>query len=557
KMGSWGTLLAFALCVGCASAATLGVVYTEGGMVEGTHKRKGLFRSMDIFKGIPFADRPGRFENPKPHPGWSGVLKATEFRKRCLQITFTQTSTRGSEDCLYLNIWVPQGSKVSTGLPVMVYIYGGAFLVGGSQGANFLENYLYSGEEIADRGKVIVVTANYRVGTLGFLSTGDANGPGNYGLRDQHAAIAWVHRNIKAFGGDPDNITIFGESAGSASVNFQILSPYNKGLIRRAISQSGMALSPWALNRNALYWAKKIAEKVGCPTDDTARLMGCLKITDPVAVTLAGDLMLFGSSDPVVWNLGLSPVVDGDFIPDDPGNLFHNAADIDYIAGINNMDGHLFAGLDVPSINRAKETTNPEDLKRLLRGLTREKGEQAVQSAFELYTQNWGPSPSQETIKKTVVDVETDFLFLAPTESGLYLHANNSKTGRTYFYVFSMPSRIPIFPKWMGADHAEDLQYVFGKPFTTPLAYFPRHRDVSGYMIAYWTNFAQTGDPNKGESKVPAQWPLFTSTGHKYLEINNKINQNSIKAMLRTRFIHYWTSTYHSLPPFSNSTAEY
>ncbi|XP_009978204.1 PREDICTED: bile salt-activated lipase-like, partial [Tauraco erythrolophus] len=172
------------------------------------------------------------------------------------------------------------------------WIYGGAFLFGGGQGANFLDNYLYDGEEIAVRGNVIVVTINYRVGPLGFLSTGDENLPGNYGLKDQHMAIAWVKRNIKAFGGDPENITIFGESAGAVSVSLQMLSPKNKGLFKRAISQSGVGLCSWAIQDDPLAWAKKLAEKVGCPTDTTAALANCLRISDPKAVTLAYHLEL-------------------------------------------------------------------------------------------------------------------------------------------------------------------------------------------------------------------------------------------------------------------------
>ncbi|XP_039620239.1 carboxyl ester lipase, tandem duplicate 2 [Polypterus senegalus] len=536
--------LALAYCLNIASGTTLGVVYTEGGMVEGTNKKVGFRKYLDIFKGIPFAAPPGRFENPKPHPGWSGILKANEFKNRCLQMTLLQTNTRGGEDCLYLNIWVPQHAKVSTDLPVMVFIYGGAFLVGGSQGPNFLDDYLYSGEEIAMRGNVIVVTLNYRIGTLGFLSTGDSNGPGNYGLRDQHMAIAWVHRNIRAFGGDPNNLTIFGESAGSASVNLQILSPYNKGLIRRAISQSGVALSPWATNTRPLFWAEKIAEKVGCPTNDTAKMMACMRISDPVALTLAGNLQLFNLQEPVVFGLGLSPVVDGDFIPDHPANLYPNAADVDYIAGVNDMDGHFFAGFDVPSVNKKKDTTLPSDLYKLLLGLSKDKGDPAAKDAFDLYTQSWGASPSLETIKKTIVDVESDFLFIAPTYASLCLHNQHASVGKTYTYVFNMPSRVPFFPSWMGAEHAEDLQYVFGKPFTTPLAYFPRHRDVSKYLIAYWTNFARTGDPNKGESDVPAQWPAFTCKDLQYLEINNNIKYSSVKQKLRTRFVHFWADVY-------------
>uniref|UniRef100_UPI003AAB4710 bile salt-activated lipase n=1 Tax=Centroberyx gerrardi TaxID=166262 RepID=UPI003AAB4710 len=550
-MKTLGILIAVALFLGTASATSLGVLYTEGGMVQGENIRLGFRRHMDVFKGIPFADIPGRFEKPKRHPGWDGILKATEYRKRCLQVNLLQTDTRGSEDCLYLNIWVPHGRQVSTDLPVMVWIYGGGFLTGGSMGANILDNYLYSGQEIADRGDVIVVTLGYRVGALGFLSSGDASLPGNYGLWDQHAAIAWVHRNIRSFGGDPDNITIFGESAGGASVSFQTLTPHNKGLFKRAISQSGVALCPWAVIKNPRKIAEQVAQKVNCPIDD--KMMACLKMTDPVALTLAGNLELKASPEhPIVKNLVLSAVIDGDFLPDEPGNLFHNAADIDYIAGINDMDGHLFTGLDVPSINRPLVDTPVDDLKALLGAYTKGKGQAGLDSAFNQYSSSWGGSkPSKEKIKRTIVEIGTDYIFLVPTQAALYLHAANTKSGRTYSYLFSEPNRMGglgrPYPSWMGADHSDDLQYVFGKPFTTPLAYWPSHRDVSGYMISYWTNFAKTGDPNKGGLSVPTTWPKFTSTGHQFLEINAKMNKNYVKQKMRMRYVHFWTSVLPSL----------
>ncbi|XP_072227674.1 bile salt-activated lipase-like isoform X2 [Leuresthes tenuis] len=550
-MAMLGIVIAVAAFLTTASATSLGIVYTEGGMVEGENIRLGYRHHMDIFRGIPFADLPGRFQKPKRHPGWDGILKATEYRNRCLQLNLAMIDTMGSEDCLHLNIWVPHRRSVSTNLPVMVWIYGGGFLAGGSMGANFLDNYLYSGQEIADRGNVIVVTLGYRVGTLGFLSTGDSDLPGNYGLWDQQAAIAWVHRNIRSFGGNPDNITVFGESAGAASVNFQILTPHNKGLLKRAISQSGVALCPWAVNRNPRKFAEEVALKVNCPTD--GRMAACLKMTDPVALTMAGTINLSASPDnPVVNNLVLSAVIDGDFLPDEPYNLFDNAAEIDYIAGANDMDGHLFTGLDVPSINSQLLDTPVEDLQRLLASFTKEKGKLGYENAYSTYTSDWSSNPSRETIKKTVVAIETDFIFLIPTQTALYLHAAHSTTGRTYSYLFSEPNRmgglILPYPSWMGADHADDLQYMFGKPFTTPLGYWPRHRDVSGYMIAYWTNFAKTGDPNKGELSVPATWPEFTDSGHKFLEINSKTSPSSVKQSLRQRYVHFWTSVLPNLP---------
>uniref|UniRef100_A0A8C7DMB2 Carboxylic ester hydrolase n=1 Tax=Oncorhynchus kisutch TaxID=8019 RepID=A0A8C7DMB2_ONCKI len=482
-------------------------------MVQGKKVNSdGLLRTMDVFKGIPYADKPGVFEKPKRHPGWDGVLKATEFKPRCMQLNLLQSDTRGQEDCLFLNIWVPQGLSVSTGLPVMVWIFGGGYLVGGSMGANFLDNYLYDGEEIANRGKVIVVTLGYRVGTLGFLSSGDASGPGNYGLWDQHAAIAWVNRNIRAFGGDPNNITVFGESAGAASVSFQTLSPHNKGLIRRAISQSGVALCPWAINHNPRAFAEMVAGKVGCPIDD--QMMACLKLIDAKELTLAGTLSL---AAPIVGNLALSPVIDGDFLPDHPGKLFHNTADIDYLAGVNSMDAHLFTGLDLPAVNQPLATLPLSDVKLLLGSLTK-KGEASINSAFAEYTADWGDKPSQETIKKTVVMIETDYVFLVPTQAALYLHASNAQSARTYSYLFSEPSRLSGI-----------------------------YRNVSKYFIAYWTNFARTGDPNKGESNVPVTWPAYTTSGQKYLEINAKMNRNSVHEKMRVRFVNWWSNTLPSI----------
>ncbi|KAM8996345.1 bile salt-activated lipase [Ara ararauna] len=550
-MARW-EILCFALCT-CfvvAQAATLGVVLTEGGFVEGENKRLGLFGDyVDIFRGIPFAAPPKTLEDPKPHPGWDGTLQTKKFQNRCMQVTLTQTDVRGSEDCLYLNIWIPQGKRqVSTNMPVMIWIYGGAFFLGGSQGANFLNNYLYDGEEIAVRGNVIVVTINYRLGPLGFLSTGDANLPGNYGLKDQHMAIAWVKRNIKAFGGDPENITIFGESAGAVSVSLQMLSPKNKGLFRRAISQSGVGLGSWAIQKNPLTWAKKLGQSVGCPTDNTTALANCLHVSNPKSLTLAYHMQLNNLSSPVVHTLALTPVIDGAFLPDMPENLFANAADIDYIAGVNNMDGHMFAGIDLPVINRPFVKITAGEIYNLIKGLTVDRGERGANETYSVYTQAWSKNPDQEVMKKTVVDLITDYIFLVPTQWALNLHLQNAQSAKTYSYLFSQPSRMPVYPSWVGADHADDLQYVFGKPFATPLGYLPKHRTVSKAMIAYWTNFARTGDPNKGYSKVPITWPPYTSGGSYYLEINNKMNENSVKQNLKSQYVNFWNSVYQNLP---------
>jgi len=243
------------------------------------------------------------------------------------------------------------------------------------------------------------------------------------------------------------------------------------------------------------------------------------------------------------------PVIDGDFIPDHPSALFGNAAEFDYMAGVNSMDGHFFAGVDVPSINRKRKPTTIEEVKGLLAGLTKAKGAAAVESAYTAYSAHWGSTPADEVMKKTVADIETDFLFLVPTQTALHLHASHSRGAVTYSYFFNMETRIPGFPSWVGAEHAEELQYLFGKPFATPIVYFPRHRTLSEYMIAYWTNFAKTGDPSGGDSKVPVPWPAFTPKNPPHLIINNKMSKkSSVGNDLRAEYVRYWTTTYNALP---------
>ncbi|KAK0151746.1 Bile salt-activated lipase [Merluccius polli] len=315
-------------------------------------------------------------------------------------------------------------------------------------------------------------------------------------------------------------------------------------------------------------------------------MVACLKSVSAKKLVMASPLITQGSPDkPAVNTVVMSPVVDGDFIPEDPVRLFHNAADIDYLAGVNNMDGHLFTSKDIPSIGKKEDisvstvcvkTVWPgyrDDVRMLLRTYTKGKGQAGLDAAFAEYTSQWGPNPSQDQMKITAVDIGTDYMFLVPTQMAINLHAAVAKqspvkipnmvpkhrtslfpprSGRTYSYLLSEPSLLigpgRPFHSWVGADHADDLQYVFGKPFTTPKAYGDAQKDLSGFLISFWTNFARTGDPNVGKSKVPVTWPRFTSTDQKYLEINSKMDRTYVGQKMRTRFVHFWTDTLPSLP---------
>ncbi len=229
-------LMVVALLTGLCFAELKDPVKTEGGLVRGA---AGRDVNIAAFKGIPYAQPPVgelRWTEPMAAHPWKGIRHADRFSDACAQ-NFPQGDFPKSEDCLYLNVWTPAKSTKAR-LPVMVYIHGGGLRVGSSREA------LYDGEELARKG-VVVVTFNYRLGILGFLAHPELtrqsphHASGDYGLLDQLAALQWVHRNIAAFGGDPDKVTIFGQSAGAFSVNAQVASPLSKGLFRAAIAESG------------------------------------------------------------------------------------------------------------------------------------------------------------------------------------------------------------------------------------------------------------------------------------------------------------------------------
>lgn len=276
KIWSAAKSLALALPLGaafpCHQAYALSAsptVATDRGVVEGE-----ALDGYDRFLGIPFATPPVgplRFQPPQPAAPWQGIRDATQFSKRCIQAPRGQTRDEFSEDCLYLNVFVPH-QRVQP-LPVMVEIYGGGFTIGAAND--------YNGDAIAKSGDVIVVTLNYRLGPFGFLALpelsaeGAQAGSGNYGLLDQQAALQWVHKNIAAFGGDPGNVTIFGESAGGMSVCAHLTARGSRGLFQRAISQSGFCGVKGTQPHDALERGAKFAKGVGC--EPGPAVIACLR----------------------------------------------------------------------------------------------------------------------------------------------------------------------------------------------------------------------------------------------------------------------------------------
>ncbi|MGN6515821.1 MAG: carboxylesterase/lipase family protein [Rhizomicrobium sp.] len=445
-----------------------------------------------VFKNIPFAAAPTgdlRWRAPQPAPNWSGVRDASKFGPICMQAPRPKSAPRDeklpqSEDCLSLNIWTPD-MKPGARLPVMVWIYGGAFREGGSAYA------LYDGTDLAQHG-VVLVTLNYRLGWFGFLDTPalaaeHPNEPhGNYGLLDQIAALKWVQANIAAFGGDPSNVTIFGESAGGMSVNDLMVSPLARGLFTKAISESGLGLIHTPTQDQARQAAKDFIARTG---DDPAKLRALS------AAEIAADEKGFSDN-------AMTPMVDGTVLPGQVADLFAQGkiAKAAYIAGSNSDEATLMAW-----IGMTKE--------RLLAPLGDK--EQAVRA---LYDED-GKISDDEFVRQFF----SDALFASGAEG---LARYTAKTGEpAYVYNFRYIAD-GLRGRDHGVGHGGEIFYVFGMhgfiqtPRGAMMAHFVTDKDkaVISQMQDYWTNFAKTGDPN---GKGLPQWPATSDAAPRTLVIDD------------------------------------
>ncbi|KAL3282172.1 hypothetical protein HHI36_005366 [Cryptolaemus montrouzieri] len=321
-------------------------VAISDGELQGSIMKTRGGRAISAFQGIPYAEPPLgelRFKAPVPIKRWEGILDATKPPEACPQQNFFNPSEIiGEEDCLYLNVYTPQLPHETTELlPVIVYLHGGAFICGSSR-----SDYL-GPEYLLDRNFVLV-TLNYRLGALGFLSTNDNISPGNYGLKDQSLTLKWVKKNIKQFGGDPDSVTVAGISAGGSSAHYQMLSPLNKGLFKGIISQSGSSLCVWSQNTKEenIKNAEKLAKHFGCPTDTSSELVECLKKVEVSKLVEASDIFNeWEASFTIPFRPTVEPQSTEAFLTDTPANLLNsgNFNDVPLLTGLTKDEGILLA----------------------------------------------------------------------------------------------------------------------------------------------------------------------------------------------------------------------
>jgi para-nitrobenzyl esterase len=473
------TLGALVAAAPAVSASTPGgpVANTANGPVRGLANG-----AVDEFLGIPYAAPPVgalRWQPPQSAARWSGVRDATQFAPHCPQpaTPFGQAST--SEDCLFLNVFTPSHQKAGAGHPVMVWIHGGALVTGESDD--------YDPAALVADG-VTVVTINYRLGALGFLAhpaLADANGQsGDYGLEDQQAALRWVQRNIASFGGNPRNVTIFGESAGGLSTLSQVASPQARGLFAKAIVESGSYDLTQASLASAESAGKAFATKAGCASQTAA----CLRSL-PVSTILA-------SEDAA----GYTPNINTEVLPQSLGTAFATGDfnRVPIINGTNHDEWRLFVAL-------SELEGNPVTAANYQSMISSTLGVPATAAAViaAKYPLTAYPSPSV-----ALGAVGTDAIFACPA---LAIDQSVSRFVPTFAYEFSDENAPELFLPPVsfpyGAAHASEIQYLMGLPAAAfPKALSALQQQLATIMKGYWTNFAKRGIPASFGTPF---WPLF------------------------------------------------
>ena len=464
----------------------------DSGRLQGV--RQG---AIDVYKGVPFAAPPVgdlRWRPPQPAAPWTGVRKADAFAPACMQTGVSmpgEAPPKISEDCLYLNIWAPPRGRGP--LPVIVWIYGGGFTNGSASMP------LYWGDSLAKKGAVVVTIA-YRVGPFGFLAHPDLtaesvqHSSGNYGVQDQIAALRWVRRNIAAFGGDPQRVTVAGQSAGSMSVSILMASPAAKGLFQRAIGESGGFFEPVEL---APSYRLANAEKDGRAY---ALSLGAASIAD--LRRLPAEALLKAKAAGQVSHPVIEPMV----LPRPPYAVFQSGAqnDVPLLVGSNAQEAR---SLQDPGFTTSAATFAAD------------------------ITRRWGPLPPQllaayphdtdETARQARLDFERDLRFGWDAATWARLQAAKGSSP-VFAYQFRQEPPFPAgsVPIPRRPSHFAELWYVFGHLGQEAWAWTASDRALSETMTSYWVNFARTGDPNG--PTLPA-WPMFKTDTETVLNLGNPI----------------------------------
>ncbi|TMW48604.1 hypothetical protein DOY81_006313 [Sarcophaga bullata] len=492
-------------------------------------------REVHVFTGIPYAKPPVddlRFRKPVPAEPWHGVLDATRLPATCVQERYEyfpgfsgeeiwNPNTNVSEDCLYMNIWAPAKARLrhgrganggehasktdpdhlihsatpqntTNGLPILIWIYGGGFMTGSAT----LD--IYNADIMSAVGNVIVASFQYRVGAFGFLHLSpvmpgfEEEAPGNVGLWDQALALRWLKENARAFGGNPEWMTLFGESAGSSSVNAQLVSPVTRGLVKRGMMQSGTMNAPWShmTSEKAVEIGKALINDCNCNasllTENPQQVMACMRSVDAKTISVQQWNSYSG-----ILSFPSGPTIDGAFLPADPMTLMKTAD----MSGYDIMIGNVK--------DEDEATSLPRDKYLEIMNNIFNKATQAEREAIIFQYTSWEGNPgyqNQQQIGRAV----GDHFFTCPTNE--YAQALAERGAQVHYYYFTHRTSTSLWGEWMGVLHGDEIEYFFGQPLNTSLQYRPVERELGKRMLNSVIEFAKTGNPAvDGE-----EWPNFS-----------------------------------------------
>ncbi|XP_032576532.1 acetylcholinesterase isoform X1 [Drosophila sechellia] len=528
------------------------VVQTSSGPVRGRSVTvQG--REVHVYTGIPYAKPPVedlRFRKPVPAEPWHGVLDATRLSATCVQERYEyfpgfsgeeiwNPNTNVSEDCLYINVWAPAKARLrhgrganggehpngkqadtdhlihngnpqntTNGLPILIWIYGGGFMTGSAT----LD--IYNADIMAAVGNVIVASFQYRVGAFGFLhlapempSEFAEEAPGNVGLWDQALAIRWLKDNAHAFGGNPEWMTLFGESAGSSSVNAQLMSPVTRGLVKRGMMQSGTMNAPWShmTSEKAVEIGKALINDCNCNASmlktNPAHVMSCMRSVDAKTISVQQWNSYSG-----ILSFPSAPTIDGAFLPADPMTLMKTAdlKDYDILMGNVRDEGTYFLLYDfIDYFDKDDATALPRDKYLEIMNNIFGKATQAEREAIIFQYTSWEGNPgyqNQQQIGRAV----GDHFFTCPTNE--YAQALAERGASVHYYYFTHRTSTSLWGEWMGVLHGDEIEYFFGQPLNNSLQYRPVERELGKRMLSAVIEFAKTGNPAQdGE-----EWPNFS-----------------------------------------------
>ncbi|KAE9548269.1 hypothetical protein FO519_008517 [Halicephalobus sp. NKZ332] len=523
------------------------IVETTYGKIQGFEYFLKDGSVAEIFLGIPFAQPPtekNRFEKPKILQKWEGIKKATAWKPGCIAFySVVEEKHDTSEDCLYLNIFAPKSpSPNPDGYPVLVWIHGGGFQHGSAVGHGFE----VLSESFVSKG-VIVVSVQYRLGPLGFAAWGDDNFPGNYGLWDLWSALKFLRRNIQGFGGDPNRVTLWGESAGAALVSALSISKHTRDMFSQALQNSGSQFAEWANTNRVIQASEVLGKKLTCDTDDSQKFKDCLKGKTLKEIQVA--FIKAGAVRRKDFNhIKFQPRLDADFFTDDLRNLIAESPKKPTIMGFAleealwlTTNPNFDVGIEAPEIVNFSEEKFVNFIKHLITEVAFPEKHKTVQKKVIDFYLNTNPPAKKDGLFyfRKYTQLLSDVMFNMPIINEAKIKADNE--WKVYLYLASYINK-EIFPKQIPIKkplHAYEYPYIFNItdiPFGKEFKRNDDDLEFTRILIDTMVNFIKTGNP----STEDIDWrPLTKENKYKYLEL--KPFSPEMKQPIMADRIQFWT----------------